>query len=76
LAAAAAGAALRIGMIDAPQLRGLIAGPDSVCYFCGPVPFMAAVNAALKQLGVAERDRRYEFFGPAGDLEAAATAAR
>ncbi|NMO94576.1 NO-inducible flavohemoprotein [Paenibacillus lemnae] len=44
--------------------------PNSDFYFCGPQPFMASVYRSLKQLGVTDPRIRYEFFGPAGSLEA------
>lgn len=39
-------------------------------YFCGPVSFMKAINAALKDLGVTEDRIHFEFFGPMANLEA------
>lgn len=39
-------------------------------YFCGPVPFMKAVNSSLKALGVTEDRIHFEFFGPMASLEA------
>ncbi|MGJ7913158.1 NO-inducible flavohemoprotein [Neobacillus sp. LXY-1] len=38
-------------------------------YFCGPVPFMRAINQALKDLGVSEDRIHFEFFGPKDSLE-------
>lgn len=38
-------------------------------YFCGPVPFMKAMNSALKELGVQNNNIHFEFFGPMGNLE-------
>jgi nitric oxide dioxygenase len=38
-------------------------------YFCGPVPFMKAINGSLKELGVNEARINFEFFGPMGSLE-------
>lgn len=38
-------------------------------YFCGPVPFMKAINTSLKNLGVTEDRINFEFFGPKGSLE-------
>lgn len=66
----AAGAFDKQGLIDAAWLKE-IAPANAVYYFCGPVPFMKAMYAALRANGVAEADIRYEFFGPAGSLEAA-----
>ena len=39
-------------------------------YFCGPVPFMKAINTSLKELGVTEERSHFEFFGPMASLEA------
>ena len=41
-------------------------------YVCGPKGFMAMAIHGLLAAGVAPERLRYEFFGPAGDLEAAA----
>lgn len=38
------------------------ANPD--VYFCGPKPFMLALNNLLSELGVSEDKRFYETFGP------------
>ncbi|WP_043930367.1 NO-inducible flavohemoprotein [Bacillus sp. EB01] len=37
-------------------------------YFCGPVPFMRAINSALKEIGVSDDRIHFEFFGPKGNL--------
>lgn len=42
---------------------------DADFYFCGPVPFMKAVNRSLKDLGVSDDRINFEFFGPMGNLE-------
>lgn len=42
---------------------------DADFYFCGPVPFMKAINRSLKNLGVTEDRINFEFFGPKGSLE-------
>ncbi|MGG1553604.1 NO-inducible flavohemoprotein [Paenibacillus ferrarius] len=64
----AAGAFDKEGYIDLPWIQSLVPGRDGSFYFCGPVPFMQAVNAVLTAWGVAEADRWYEFFGPKGTL--------
>lgn len=38
-------------------------------YFLGPRPFMAFIKKALHGLGVPDDRSRYEFFGPAEDLD-------
>ncbi len=58
-----AGAAPR--RFDAAQLAGwLPASRDIEAYFCGPQPFMAAVQQGLRALGVPAAQTHYEFFGP------------
>ncbi|MCY9764257.1 NO-inducible flavohemoprotein [Paenibacillus alvei] len=62
-----------IGFVDAQWLSSII--PSSVwkkadVYFCGPEPFMKAVYRAIKQLGASPDHIHYEYFGPAGSLEA------
>ncbi len=42
---------------------------DTICYVCGPVPFLKAVVTILSDLGVSDENIRYEFFGPALELE-------
>ncbi|MFD1707800.1 NO-inducible flavohemoprotein [Siminovitchia sediminis] len=42
---------------------------DTVCYVCGPVPFMKAVVTILQGLGLPDENIRYEFFGPAMAME-------
>ncbi|MFP5113221.1 NO-inducible flavohemoprotein [Bacillaceae bacterium C204] len=42
---------------------------DADFYFCGPVPFMKAINRSLKEIGVTEDKIHFEFFGPMGNLE-------
>ncbi|MBS4201128.1 hypothetical protein KHA93_15925 [Bacillus sp. FJAT-49732] len=42
---------------------------NTVCYVCGPVPFLKAVVNILEDLGLPENNIRYEFFGPAMELQ-------
>lgn len=59
------------GYIDLPWLRKVLPTIDETdFYFCGPIPFMAAIKSALEDLGVKEEHIHYEFFGPASILEA------
>ncbi|WP_219834573.1 NO-inducible flavohemoprotein [Paenibacillus sp. R14(2021)] len=57
------------GYIDLPWLQEILPSKDAKFYFCGPLPFMRAVNRALKEWGVAAEDIHFEFFGPAGALD-------
>lgn len=56
------------GYIDLPWLQSIVPTVDANFYFCGPVPFMKVMNQALREWGVPDTDRHYEFFGPAGTL--------
>ncbi|WP_211246326.1 hypothetical protein [Amycolatopsis taiwanensis] len=51
-------------------LKELVASLPSAS-LCGPVPFMAAVKAALLKRGVAAERIRYEVFGPDRELATA-----
>ncbi len=57
------------GYIDLPWLKEIIPAKDASFYFCGPVPFMKAVNGCLKEWGIPAADIHYEYFGPADNLE-------
>lgn len=43
--------------------------PDSEVYFLGPVPFMREMQRLLKEIGVPQQRRHFEFFGPTQVLE-------
>ncbi|RUL78825.1 NO-inducible flavohemoprotein [Dyella choica] len=58
-----------VGRPTLEQLRQwLPAGGDFDAYFLGPKPFMAFIKRSLRELGVPEDRSRYEFFGPAEEL--------
>lgn len=57
------------GHIDLEWLRTILPEKDADFYFCGPVPFMNAVNDALQEWGVESDQIHFEFFGPAMDLK-------
>ena len=55
--------------IGAEQLAAwLPASRDVEAYFCGPKPFMAAVQQGLRALGVPAGQMHHEFFGPSQAL--------
>lgn len=58
------------GYIDAAWLKTVVPSESAAYYFCGPVAFMKAIRKALSELGVPAEDIHYEFFGPAGSLDA------
>ena len=59
------------GFLTAERLQQwLPAERDLEAYFLGPQPFMAHVNRQLREIGVPSEQCYYEFFGPAGNLEA------
>ncbi|MEH7305135.1 NO-inducible flavohemoprotein [Neobacillus drentensis] len=57
------------GYITGEWLKETIDTNDADFYFCGPVPFMKAINRSLKELGVKADRIHFEFFGPMGNLE-------
>ncbi|MGU7775113.1 NO-inducible flavohemoprotein [Burkholderia sp. MR1-5-21] len=58
-----------VGRPTLEQLRHwLPADGDFDAYFLGPKPFMAFIKRTLRELGVPEDRSRYEFFGPAEEL--------
>ncbi|HIW34231.1 MAG TPA: NO-inducible flavohemoprotein [Candidatus Paenibacillus intestinavium] len=61
----------KAGYIDVEWLQSVIPSTEAIFYFCGPLPFMKAINKALQTLGVPSSSIHFEFFGPAGDLEEA-----
>lgn len=58
------------GYIDLNWLQQVVPTKDASFYFCGPIPFMKALNGMLKDWGISAADIHYEFFGPSGSLEA------
>ncbi len=62
------------GFIDADLIRSMLPEGDGAFYFCGPKPFMVAVQKAMDELAIPEGQRHFEFFGPAQDLQAACPA--
>ncbi|OMF37245.1 nitric oxide dioxygenase [Paenibacillus sp. FSL H8-0548] len=63
----------KTGYVDLPWLQSVIKDAGGPFYFCGPLPFMTAMNRSLKQWGIPEADIHFEFFGPAASLEPAVT---
>lgn len=58
------------GYIDEAWLRKVLPlNKEAEYYFCGPVPFMKAINHALQELNIKKENIHFEFFGPASDLE-------
>lgn len=55
------------GFIDLPWLK-TVTDSQADFYFCGPVPFMRAINQALQEWGIPEERIHFEFFGPADSL--------
>jgi nitric oxide dioxygenase len=57
------------GFITAEWLERILPHLDCDYYFCGPRAFMQSIYRILKAWGVKPDQIRYEFFGPAGELE-------
>lgn len=58
----------REGYMTLDWLQSVVPTSAASFYFCGPVPFMRTINNALREWGIPEEDRHFEFFGPAGSL--------
>ncbi|MFT6909202.1 MAG: nitric oxide dioxygenase [Oleiphilaceae bacterium] len=56
------------GFINLDTVSDKILQPDTHYYFCGPVPFMQAINDKLLGLGVKGEHIHYEMFGPHASL--------
>jgi nitric oxide dioxygenase len=56
------------GYINSHILEDIV-DRDSTCYVCGPAPFMKAIIGSLMSIGIPADKIRYEFFGPAMNLE-------
>ena len=56
------------GIISAKQLQEWIDLDNTDVYYCGPKPFISAVNKELSALGVNESNQHYETFGPTTSL--------
>ena len=54
------------GRIDGALLEKLLPDLDADFYLCGPLGFMAALQADLEESGVPEARIHSESFGPAG----------
>ncbi len=52
------------GYLNADILNQWISNSKTDAYFCGPKPFMNAVNNTLQEIGFAESQIHYETFGP------------
>lgn len=52
------------GYLDQTVLSQWLTQPDADVYFCGPKPFMAAVQTQLLQMGLRDEQLHHEVFGP------------
>jgi nitric oxide dioxygenase len=57
------------GFINLEWLKRVLPHNEADFYFCGPIPFMKAVNQALKEWGVPREQLHYEVFGPSVSLD-------
>lgn len=57
------------GVVTRDLIQQLLPLDDYDIYLCGPTPFMRAVHAILRGLGVPKNRIAYEFFGPASLLD-------
>ncbi|HET7627858.1 MAG TPA: NO-inducible flavohemoprotein [Bacillales bacterium] len=61
------------GYVTEAWLRSIVPNLDADYYFCGPEPFMRAMNHVLQEMKIPEEQIHYEFFGPSIDLRARET---
>jgi hypothetical protein len=59
------------GRVTGAVISSLLPSIDADFYLCGPIPFMASLQADLEALGVAPDRIHTESFGPAGGAEPA-----
>ena len=57
------------GQVTLPLLQRTLPSADADFYFCGPKIFMRNVKQALTDWGVEPKRIRFEWFGPAEDLD-------
>lgn len=57
----------QVGRITEKDLSSL--NKEGIFYVCGPVPFMKSVIKTLYKLGISQEQVKYEFFGPAMNIE-------
>ena len=56
------------GYLNQAVLSQWLKQPDADVYFCGPKPFMTAVNTQLLEMGYTDTQLHYEVFGPSTRL--------
>lgn len=52
------------GFVELDWLKSVLSDNQKDFYFCGPLPFLQAMDSALKEWGVPEENRTYELFSP------------
>lgn len=52
------------GYLNPTVLSQWLSQPEADVYFCGPKPFMTALNAQLLDIGFEDKQLHYEVFGP------------
>jgi len=57
------------GYVDLAFLQKVLPNNQQDFYYCGPLPFLKAVNEVLKDWGVPKEKRNYERFNPLSTLE-------
>jgi nitric oxide dioxygenase len=57
------------GYLDSAILNSWLKNRDANVYFCGPKPFMGALDNLLETLGYPKKRRHCEIFGPATPLD-------
>ena len=58
------------GYLSAEILNKWLTDKNADIYFCGPMPFMAALKGILNSIGFKDEQLHYEVFGPTTELPA------
>lgn len=56
------------GYLNVSVLQGWLKNKEADVYFCGPKPFMHALDELLAELGYPKDQRHFEIFGPGSQL--------
>ncbi|MFT7337189.1 MAG: nitric oxide dioxygenase [Marinobacter maritimus] len=59
-----------VGYLSADILNKWLTDKTAHVYFCGPMPFMAALKGILNSIGFTDDQLHYEVFGPTTELPA------
>jgi len=59
------------GFVDLDWLKEVLSDNQKDFYYCGPLPFLKAIDSALQEWDVPKENRNYELFSPISTIEEA-----